>query len=326
MLNEENVLSEERQRQKRKAAVLKHLNILLFLAPFAVVFSIFFLYPLGYGIYVSFFKWNIYNPSVNEFVGFENYFKILFDSENIYHQYFMEGMWNTFLFVLMSVPCMLIVPFALAYLINMKPFGWKVFKCIFFAPGVISIAAVGIIFTELFNTDYGLINNVFDLEIQWTNHQPYAWIVILLCTVWWSIGSNLVIFHAALAEVDKTVYEAASLDGCVGLKKIWYITLPSIKNQFMVVLMTTVIGSFGLYGQSYLITKGGPDDTTQTVIMRIQAAASKPGFTGMVSAMAICLGIVIIICTVIQHFATKDHGDSVSRHSRAKAAKGEVKA
>ena len=132
--------------------------------------------------------------------------------------------------------------------------------------------------------------------------------------------------RANLRAARETVYEAASLDGCVGLKKIWYITLPSIKNQFMVVLMTTVIGSFGLYGQSYLITKGGPDDTTQTVIMRIQAAASKPGFTGMVSAMAICLGIVIIICTVIQHFATKDHGDSVSRHSRAKAAKGEVKA
>ncbi len=302
----------------RVARIRKALVPVAFLLPFGIIFCMFVIFPFIFGITISFFNWNMFDASRTSFAGFGNYYKILFNSESIYFSYFWNGLKNTLLFVAISVPLLIILPLIFAGLLDRKPYGFRFFRFSLFVPTVLSISTVVIIWSWQFYANGGVINE-FLKKIgiggpNWLNAQPWAWVAILIVTLWWTIGTNMVIFSAGMKNVDQSLYEAAKLDGAGAIRSFWHITLPGISNQIVLCLLMTMIASFNVYGQPQLLTGGGPvidgDFTTTVLMMRIRTigmgANANPGVS---SAMSVCMGIIMIAVSIVQSRVSKRRGD-----------------
>lgn len=278
--------------------------ILLFL-PFLIMFLLFWVVPIVYGLYMSFHNFTVFGGS-RGFVGLANYQAIL-SPDNVFGRRFYMGLGNTFTFVLISVPTLVLIGLVLALIVNALKGKLKViFRTIFFISYSISVTAVSAIFLWMFEGNGGFINNVLNrlgmTQPNWLNSQPEAWITILVTTVWWTIGYNMILFLNALDEVDESLYEAAGLDGANAWEKFRHVTFPSIINVFLFILMTTTIASFNLYGQSLLITDGGPSNSTTSLIMVIQQTVFAQNNLGIGSAMAIVLGLIMMVVTGAQYY------------------------
>lgn len=278
----------------------------LLITPFVICFVLFWLLPLVYGIIVSFYDWNVASGN-HEFVGFGNY-KAILTPGTIYNDLFIRSLKNTLKFVIISVPPLVLISLGLAIIIDKLPSKLKtVYRTVFFISYSISVTSVSAVFRWLFNENGGYINNTLSSlglggPVLWLNSQPYAWITILIATVWWTIGFNMILFLNAIDEVDETVYEAADLDGAGGFAKFIRITLPEIRNVGIFILITTVIASFNLFGQTKLITAGGPEESTTTLIMGIQRSVFDLNQLGMGSAMAILMGLIMMVVTGVQYW------------------------
>ncbi|WP_314061639.1 sugar ABC transporter permease [uncultured Vagococcus sp.] len=283
-----------------KSKINKRLMPWLFVAPHLLIFVIFFLIPVVFGIYISMTDWDLVNAPT--FVGFKNFQEILFQKDSTFFEQFHNGLKNTFFFVIFSVPFCIIVPLLLAAALNAKPKLGKLFQSLFYLPSLFSISAVVIIWTLMFNVTYGPINNLFNLDIVWTGTQPYAWMAIVVVTVWWTIGGNMIIYQAALNGISKDFYEAADIDGASAVQKFFKITLPSIKGQLLYTVVITTIAQFNVYGQPLMLTAGGPANSTRVLLMNIQqnAFGSGQSIAGIASAMAVLLGFCIMIVAGIQ--------------------------
>ena len=183
----------------------------LFAVPFLVIFAIFFIYPFFSGIIQSFLN------KRGEFVGFQNYKNILFSQDFTYRADFFRGLKNTLIFVVFSVPLLIVIPLFIAILIDIQPKGYKFFRALLFMPTVFSISSVILMWKRVLEVETGFINGVLKFlnlsQINFLGSQPWAWISLLLVTVWWTMGTNIVILGAGLKNIDKSVYEAASIDG-----------------------------------------------------------------------------------------------------------------
>jgi len=286
-----------------------------FFLPHLIVFLIFFIIPFFYGIVISLYDWHLFNPDLREFVGLDNFRRILFESDSIFYRYFWNGLRNTFTFVVLAVPPLVITPFLLASLLNVEPKGYKVFRAIFFLPHLFSIATLVLIWRWVLNTNVGILNLTLAQlgvdYIPWLSRQPFAWFALVLMTVWWTIGANMVIFTAALKEVPESLYEASDLEGANTLQKMRFITLPSIRNQLIYITIMTTIASFNVFGQPQLATQGGPEQSTTVLLMYIRNIAftgARPN-PGIATAMAVILGLIMMIISVIQVKLIKRLGD-----------------
>lgn len=310
--------AKEAAKGSRLQRLKKTLVPIAFLLPFGIIFCMFVIFPFVFGIAISFFNWNMFDASRTSFAGFANYYKILFNGESIYFSYFWNGLKNTLLFVVISVPLLIVLPLLLAGLLDRKPYGFRFFRFALFAPTVLSISTVVIIWSWQFYTNGGVINE-FLKKIgiggpNWLNAQPWAWIAILIVTLWWTVGTNMVIFGAGMKNVDRSLYEAARLDGAGAIRSFWHITLPAISNQIVLCLLMTMIASFNIYGQPQLLTNGGPvvdgDFTTTVLMMRIRSigmgANANPG---VASAMSVCMGIIMVAISIVQSRLSKRKGD-----------------
>ena len=294
---------------RRKSFLRKYGLALLFSAPFLISFVTFFVYPFFKGIVMSLFRWNIADPTDTAWRGFENYNKILFDSSSLYFNEFWTSLGRTMLAVLILVPLCVVLPFILAVLIEKRPYCKKLFQAIIYLPGIFPLSATGVIFLNLFNYEYGFVNNVFHLNTNWLQNPTTAWALIILFCVWGGLGSNFIILSAAIKDVDKTLYEASAIDGCSRFKQAFYITLPSIRRQITLCLFTTMCGYMGLYGQNYILGAYAlPHDSVETVIFKIQNFLQGTPFEayGMISAMAICLGLFTAIVSGLQMLITRE--------------------
>lgn len=275
----------------------------LFIAPHLLIFIVFFLVPIFFGLYVSFTSWNMMDAP--KWVGLANYKEMLFDHGSLFYQQLHNGLKNTFIFVLLSVPACLIVPMALAVALNTKPRLSKFFQALFYLPSLFAISAVIIVWNLMFDATYGPINHFLTHKnIVWIGTQPYAWITLIVVTVWWCIGGNMIIYQAALNSIPKDYYEVASLDGATKWQQFIHITLSSIKGQILYTLVMTTIAQFNIYGQPLMLTKGGPNSSTSVLLMYIQQDAFGNGgsIAGMASAMAIILGFCIMIVSGFQFY------------------------
>lgn len=287
---------------KHEARNRLNLTPLLYIGPHLILFLIFFLFPTVYGIYISFTNWDLISEP--DFVGLANYKEILFNKDSTFYTQLHTGLGNTFKFVLFTVPACILIPLLLAAGLSAKPKGTKVFQALFYVPTLFSVSAVMIIFTMLFHVSFGPINHYFKADMNWVSVQPYAWITLVIVTVWWCIGANMIIYQAALNGIPKEYYEAASIDGAGSMQKFLKITLPSIKGQLLYTVVITTIAQFNVYGQPLMLTKGGPDSSTTVLLMYIQqnAFGSGQSIAGIASAMAVILGICIMIVSAIQFF------------------------
>lgn len=277
-----------------------HLAPYLFIGPHLVLFLVFFLIPAVFGMYISLTNWNLINTPT--FVGFDNFYEILLNTASTFHHQFFTGLGNTLRFALLTVPLCMIVPLVYAIGLNAKPRGIKFFQAIFYLPSLFSISAVMIIWAMMFNRTFGPINQIFNLDVNWTGTQPYAWIALVIVTIWWTMGTNMIIYQAALNGVSKDYYEAAALDGANQVHQFRYITLPGIKSQLLYTLVITTIAQLNVFGQPLMLTGGGPNQSTAVLLMFIQGNAfgSGPSIAGIASAQAMMLGLCIMAISMIQ--------------------------
>jgi len=274
-----------------------------FIGPHLILFIVFILVPTIYGIYASFTKWNLLGDPV--WVGFENYKAILFDSSSTFNTQFMNGMKNTLIFVGLSVPILIVIPLMVAVALEHKKVKMKgLMQSILYIPGLISISAAALIWLLIFNKQLGITGNVFGSQIPWPANQPYAWIIIIVITVWGGVGGNMIIYRASINGVAKDLYEAAEMDGAGSIRKFTSITLPSIRFPLIYTFVMTTGGAFNVFGQPLMMTKGGPQQSTHVLMMYIRQLAFGHGesIAGMASAMAVLLGLVILIISAMQYY------------------------
>ena len=279
------------------------LTPLFFVGPHLILFLVFILIPSIYGIYASFTKWNLIGEPT--WIGLDNYKTILFNDNSTFHSQFFNGMKNTFIFVGTTVPLMVVIPLTIAVALEHKDVKWKsFFQSIIYLPGLISISAAALIWSLIFNKQLGIVSNVFGSEAVWASTQPYAWIIIVVITIWGGIGGNMIIYRASINGVPKDLYEAADIDGAGPLQKFKNITLPSIRFPLIYTLVMSTAGAFNVFGQPLMMTDGGPKQSTTVLMMYIRDLAFSHGesIAGMASAMAVLLGVVILIISAIQYY------------------------
>lgn len=275
----------------------------LFVLPYFVLFVVFLLVPIVYGAWMSLHDWDMLNP-VHKFVGLKNYAKI-FNSSSYLNNVFFEGLKNTAQFVIYSVPLLVVVGLGLAILVNALPNKLKgIFRTVYFIPYSVSVSVVAIIWLWLLDTNSGYFNQYLQKMhlpmIPWLTELPWAWISLVMATLWWTIGFNMVIFINALNDVPEELYEAGSFDGASRWQRFIHITLPSIKPTMLFVVITSTIASFNIYGQPYLMTRGGPGSSTKVLLMNIVDEAFKQRQLGNAAAMSLLMAIIMMIISVLQ--------------------------
>lgn len=290
----------------------KKINLapIFFIGPHIILFIVFILLPSGFGIYASFTKWDLVNEPV--WTGLDNYKTILFDSDSTFHDQFFNGMKNTFIFVGISVPLMIIIPLLIALSLEHKEVKMKsFFQSIIYIPGLISISAAALIWSLIFNKQLGVVNNLFGSESVWPSEQPYAWIIIFVITVWAGVGGNMIIYRASINGVSRELYEAADIDGAGPVRRFFSVTLPSIRFPLIYTMIMTTAGAFNVFAQPLMMTEGGPRQGTTVLMMYIRDLAFSHGesIAGMASAMAVLLGVAILIISAIQYYLMNRNAD-----------------
>ena len=301
------VTSRSRPAHKRRLWLVP----LLFLLPHLTVFCLFNLLPDLAGIYAAFTKWDL--AAAPQWTGLQNLRTILLDSSSLFYWQFRWGLQNTCLFVLLVVPLRIILPLLLASALNRKCAGHALFQTLFYLPALLSLSIVMVSWNYMFNTNYGIINAYLHLgSLSWTNTVPFNWIALIVITVWWGTGTNMIIFQSALANVPSEILEAAEIDGASRVQRFFHISLPCIRFPLTYVLATTVIAEFNVWGQPYMFNNGGPvvdtvngfARTSNIMLMQIIRDTGFKGSygsnPGIASAMALLLGIIMVIVSIIQ--------------------------
>ncbi len=273
----------------------------LFILPHLLFFAIFVGYPFISGLVYSTFQYNFLTPENNKFIGIDNYTN-LFNPNSREFDLFWNALKNTGIFMLYSVPALVILPLLLAVLLNTKLPGRNVFRAIIFAPWVLSVSVISLLWFWIFQSNGGLINayskalGVFgdDGPPRWLSTLPAAWVAITIATVWWTMGFNMIILLAALQDIPEQLYEAATIDGANGRQKFLRITLPLLQAVLVFVITITIISSFNLFGQSLFMTNNGPSRGTEPVMFRIYDEGFNRNAQGSAAAMSFVVAVIMI--------------------------------
>ena len=269
---------------------------LLYLAPYLVFFIIFQVYPVFYGVYVSLTSWDLLSEP--RFVGFANYTGLFQDG------LFWTSFRNTVLFVVLDAPLAVLVPLGLALLINERMPGLTAFRSAFVTPLMISVSSVGVLWTWFYNPTFGLINYYAQLlglpGQHWLSEAGLAMVAIVITTVWWTSGFNMVLFLAGLQNIPEHLYDAAKVDGAGTLAIFRNITLPGLRPTLLFVGVTTIINTFRVFGQVLVMTNGGPFDSTRTIVQHIYETGFHFFRMGGAAAIAWVLFLIVMVFTLIQ--------------------------
>jgi multiple sugar transport system permease protein len=295
--------------KKSKSLRLHHpLTPYALCAPYLVLLLTFVVGPAIFGIWISLHDWDFMLPN-KPFVGLQNY-KDLFDPTSVISLPFWHGMRATGIFVVASVPFLVLVPLGIAIMLNRHFRGRTFFRAMIFAPFVLGVAVIGVLFTYLLDAQFGLVNGFLSIfgihQVGWVATQPWAWIALVAMTVWWTLGFNTVIYLAGLAEIPGDQYEAASIDGAGTWGKFRYITLPGLRNVLVFIITTTVLASANMFGQSYLVTGGGPGDSTRTAIMVMTEEGLRNFKMGTASAMSYVLAVCLAVVSVVNFMVLRE--------------------
>ncbi|GAA2572364.1 sugar ABC transporter permease [Streptomyces fimbriatus] len=274
----------------------------VFMAPYLVLFLTFVAAPIVYGLWISLHAWDI-NVPVKPFVGLDNY-QELFDPNGVDGPRFWQAMRATGVFTAMSVPLLLVVPLLVALLMNGKFRGRNLYRAVYFAPYVLGVAVVGLLWRFLLDGNIGLVNHYLGVlglpdDIQWTTDTPAAWWALVLVTVWWTLGFNAVIYLAGLQDIPAELYESARVDGANAWQRFRHVTLPGLRPVALFVVNSTLLASANMFGQSYLITAGAPADETKTAIYLIAETGLRRFEMGSASAMSFLLALALMAASAV---------------------------
>ena len=258
------------------------------------------IYPIFLTIYQSFCKTGDFGKG-NIFIGFENYSKMIQDPE------VWQSLVNTFKYAIIEVPFSICISLVLAVFLNRKIKFRSGYRTIFFLPMVAAPAAVAMVWRWLYNSQFGLLNNLFGTKIQWISNPKIAWISVAIIGVWSIIGYNMVLFLAGLQEIPQDYYEAASIDGANGIREFFSITVPLLSPTIFFVLVTRVIGAMQVFDLVYIVMdRNNPAlPKTQSLVYLFYQTAFTNGNKGYGAAMVMLLLAVILIITVVQMYGQK---------------------
>ena len=274
----------------------------LFILPHLVFFAAFLGWPLFYGIYISLFEFDFTFPDYRPFIGLQNY-RDLIDPNSVQFDDFWRSLKNTGIFVLWSLPPLVIVALLLAVLLNGNYRGRNFFRGIYFAPWSLSAVVASLLGWWVFQDQGGLANAFLARmglsQVSWLGALPWAWIAITLVTVWWTVGFNSIIFLAALQDIPDTLYEAAAIDGATTTQQFFHVTVPMLRPVLIFIITITLISSANLFAQPLIMTRGGPAQGTESIIMRIYAEGFTTFRMGSAAAMSIVVASILLVLTVI---------------------------
>jgi len=295
------------QKNKRSISSLfgqiwKSRNAYLFIAPFFIGFFIFDAFPILYSAYISLHKWN--GLGEMEYRGFRNYVRLFQDAR------FVISLKNTAILWLGHIFILFFLAFILAVVLNSKNiFGRNVYRAVVYLPNVTPMAAMALVFGLIFDAQFGVLNaglNALGFQsIPWLVNEMWAKVSVILLNLWNATGWYMLIILAGLQSIDTVLYEAAEVDGANTLQKVWFITLPSLRNVFVFIFIIETIGSFEMFTEPYVLTQGGPLNATLTVSLYTYRTAFEFNKFGYSAAMSFVLFAIIVVVSLIQAKITR---------------------
>ncbi|WP_336787157.1 carbohydrate ABC transporter permease [Paenibacillus sp. MMO-177] len=281
------------------------LKAILYIFPFLIPFALFYLWPVLRGTWISLHVWNI--QGMQRYVALDNY-KRIFENSDFYNY-----LWNSFYFVLICAPTVLILGLVLALIINQRIWLRTLIRSVYFLPYVLSVSVISFIWLKLFDPKNGPVNGLLGLlglpqDINWLTDHRFVWWAITIATDWWTVGFVMVLFLAGLQEIPQDHYEAATIDGAGAWSKFWHITIPGLSRVMKIQIFYQVISCLKLFGQVQIMTGGGPGDSTNTMIRYIYVTGFKKDMFGLASAQSIVFCVIMLLIAVIQ-FKLTDRKD-----------------
>ncbi len=265
---------------------------IVFILPALLGTLIFIIIPVICSFGLSFAKWDLLNPI--EFVGLKNYI-------DIFHEpLFYKILVNTFVFAISTSIFGVIIPLVLAAILNSKIRGSEFYKTAYFLPFITPMIVIGVVWEWIFDPNIGLLNQILHLHINWLYDTNFAMPALIIVSVWKLIGYNMVIFLSGLSGISQSMFEAAKIDGANAFQTFKNITVPLLSPTIFFVVIITAISSFQIFDLIYLMTDGGPLDSTNVLVYAIYKNAFEYFNIGKASAMAYVLFVIILVLTLMQ--------------------------
>lgn len=271
---------------------------LLFVLPALIGTFLFIIIPIFCSFGLSFTEWDLLNE-IN-FVGFSNYKSIFTEPE------FLQILINTVVYAVSTTVFAVLIPLFIASIINNKIKGSELFKTIYFLPFITPAVVIAIVWAWIFDPNIGLVNTLFHTHYTWLFSTKLAMPVLIFVSVWKLIGYNVVLFLTGFSTIDKSVYEASKIDGATACQTFFDITVPLLKPTIYFVTTVTAISSFQIFDLIYVMTQGGPNDSTNVIVYSIYKYAFEYFDIGKSCALAYILFAIILVLALVQKKFTKN--------------------
>lgn len=269
----------------------------VFLAPNMIGLTVFIVIPVIAGFVISFTDWDML--STPEFIGLSNYVELLTDDP-----LFWLTLRNTLVYSLFVIPGSIVISLALALSLNTKIKGVGIYRTIYFLPYISSTIAISLVWKWIMHPDFGILNGALALfgvpKLGWLQDRNMALFSVALVAIWHSAGYNMTIFLAGLKGIPQTYYEAAEIDGATYWQRFRHITFPLLTPTLFFVLIISLIGSFQVFNLVYIMTEGGPGNSTQVYVYYLWENAFSFFRMGYASAMAYILFLIMLVITLFQ--------------------------
>ncbi len=272
-------------------------NGLIFVLPALIGTFIFIIIPIFCSFALSFTEWDLLNEI--KFVGLSNYRTILGEKE------FLQILINTFVYAVSTTVFAVIIPLIIASVLNTKIRGAEIYKTIYFLPFITPAVAAAIVWSWIFDPNIGGINLLFKTHLNWLFDTHLAMPVLIFVSVWKLTGYNIVLFLTGFSTIDSCIYEAAMLDGASSKDMFFKLTLPLLKPTTYFVILVTAISSFQVFDLIYVMTSGGPNNSTNVIVYAIYKYAFEYFDIGKSCALAYILFAVILVLAVLQRKTAK---------------------
>ncbi len=268
----------------------------LFILPFFLPFLIFTLIAVGFGAYVSFTEWGVIGDP--QWVGLDNFRRALQDS-------FVPKVWvNTLKYGLIVVPATTLVALAFALFVNQRWWGATLARTVFYAPNVVAVTVIGLVWVWLLDTRFGLVNQYLGYlgipNVPWLTNPAWVLFGIALASIWWDAGFSMVIFLAGLQDIPKELREAAQVDGASRFQVLRHIVLPLLRPAMSLVVTLLIIGTLRVFSQIYIMTNGGPANASASVILYIYQVGFRKYELGYAAALSLMLFATILVVTAVE--------------------------